>query len=164
MVVVTVDLQTLRSGLTGAGEAFGGTEAGTLLAPETVRRLACDAGVLPAVFGEGGEVVDLGRMRRLFTAGQVRRLWLRDRCCTYPGCDVPGQWCDAHHLRHWADGGPTDLNNAGLLCGRHHTVVHSRRLAAAVVHDPGGGSQVEWDLTHGSYDQLLAARAAREPA
>ena len=50
-VVVTVDLETLRSGLTGAGEAFGGTEAGTLLAPETVRRLACDAGVLPAVLG-----------------------------------------------------------------------------------------------------------------
>ena len=84
-LVVTVDLETLRSGLTGAGEAFGGTESGTLLAPETVRRLACDGAVLPAVLGECGEVVDLGRMKRLFTAGQVRRLWLRDRHCTLPG-------------------------------------------------------------------------------
>ncbi|WP_377641856.1 DUF222 domain-containing protein [Oryzobacter terrae] len=162
-VVVTVDLDVLRSGLTGAGETVGGSEAGVLLAPETVRRLACDAAVLPAVLGEGGEVVDLGRMKRLFTAGQVRRLWLRDRHCTYPGCDVPGQWCDAHHLRHWVDGGSTDLENAGLLCERHHTVVHSRRYAGQVVRD-ALGSRVEWDLRQGSYDELLAIRAAREPA
>ena len=80
-------------------------------------------------------MVDLGRMKRLFTAGQVRRLWLRDRHCSYPGCDVPGQWCDAHHLRHWVDGGATDLENAGLLCERHHTVVHSRRYAGRLVRD-----------------------------
>ncbi len=163
-LVVTVDLETLRSGLTGAGETFGGSESGVLLAPETVRRLACDGAVLPAVLGECGEVVDLGRMKRLFAAGQVRRLWLRDRHCSYPGCDVPGQWCDAHHLRHWVDGGATDLENAGLLCERHHAVVHSRRYAGRVVNDPGGGTRVEWDLTHGSYDELLAIRAAREPA
>ncbi len=162
-LVVTVDLDTLRNGLSGAGETFGGAESGVLLAPETVRRLACDGAILPAVLGEGGEVVDLGRMKRLFSAGQVRRLWLRDRHCSYPGCDVPGQWCDAHHLRHWVDGGLTDLGNAALLCGRHHTVVHSRRLAGRVVHDRDG-TRVEWDLTHGSYDELLAIRAAREPA
>lgn len=119
-LVVTVDLETLRSGLTGACEAFSGTESGTLLAPETVRRLACDAAVLPVVLSCESEVVDMGRLKRLFTAGQIRRLWLRDRHCSYPGCDVPGQWCDAHHLVHWVDGGTTDLENAGLLCERHH--------------------------------------------
>ena len=91
------------------------------------------------------------------------RLWLRDRHCTYPGCDLPGQWCDAHHLTHWADGGASDLGNAALLCQRHHTIVHTRRYAGRLVQD-GAGARVQWDLIHGSYDQLLAVRAAREPA
>ena len=160
---VTVDLETLRSGLTGAGETFGGSEAGELLAPETVRRLACDAAIIPTVLGSDGEVVDLGHQVRLFTAAQTRRLWLRDRHCTYPGCDMPGQWCDAHHLVHWANGGKTHLSNAALLCERHHTVVHQRRYAGAVV-DDALGVRVEWDLSLGSYDRLLALQAAREPA
>ena len=100
---------------------------------------------------------------RLFTSAQVKRLWLRDGHCTYPGCDMPGQWADAHHLIHWADGGPTDLSNAALLCERHHTIVHTRRYAGALVED-GDGARVEWDLTVGSYDRLLAGLAAREPA
>jgi hypothetical protein len=160
---VTVDLETLQSGLTGAGETLGGSGAEELLAPETVRRLACDAMIIPTVLGSAGEVLDLGQQVRLFTAAQTRRLWLRDRHCTYPGCDMPGHWADAHHLVHWADGGPTDLSNAALLCERHHTVVHSRRYAGRVVQD-GAGTHVEWDLTVGSYDQLLAVGAARERA
>src|SRR6478609_2168077 len=107
---VTVDLETLRSGLRGAGETLAGTESGTLLAPETVRRLACDATIIPTVMGAAGEVVDLGRGVRLFTAAQTKRLWFRDRCCTYPGCGAA-----AHHLVHWADGGASDLDNAALL-------------------------------------------------
>jgi hypothetical protein len=96
---------------------------------------------------------------------------LRDGGCTYPGCDAPPQWADGHHLVHWADFGPSDLSNAALLCGRHHTTVHTRRLAGRVVHEGagtgsgggargGGGELVEWDLTRGSYDDLLARRAA----
>ncbi len=160
---VTVDLETLRSGLLGAGVTMGGAQAGTVLAPETVRRLACDATIIPTVMGVAGAVVDLGMDVRLFTAAQVKRLWLRDQHCTYPGCDMPPQWTDAHHLIHWADGGPTDLSNAGLLCERHHTIVHQRRYAGFLVEDDDG-SRVEWDLTVGSYDRLLAIRAAREPA
>jgi hypothetical protein len=160
---VTVGLDSLRSGLTGAGTTLGGVDAGQLLAPETVRRLACDASIIPTVLGSDGDVLDLGRQVRLFTAAQTRRLWLRDRHCSYPGCDMPGQWCDAHHLVHWADGGASDLGNAALLCERHHTVVHSRRYAGVVV-DDGAGAWVEWDLTVGSYDRLLAVEAAREPA
>ncbi len=164
MLVVTVGHETLVSGLHGAGETLSGSEAGVLLAPETVRRLACDAAILPAVMGGEGEVVDLGRLKRLFTAGQTRRLWLRDRHCTYPGCDMPAQWCDGHHLVHWADHGRSDLENAALLCERHHTVVHTRRYAGQVVHDPGGRARVEWDLRFGSYDEVRAMAAAREPA
>ncbi|WP_344191750.1 HNH endonuclease signature motif containing protein [Pedococcus aerophilus] len=166
-LVVTVDWASLASGVRGAGVTVGGADAGTLIAPETVRRLACDASVLPVVLGSAGEVLDQGRAARLFTTAQTRRLWLRDGGCTFPGCSVPAQWADAHHLVHWADFGVTDVGNAALLCGRHHTVVHSRRLAGQVVAglgEGGGGERVEWDLTLGSYDQLLARRAAQEPA
>jgi hypothetical protein len=69
-----------------------------------------------------------------------------------------------HHLVHWADDGPTDLSNAALLCRHHHTTVHSRRLAATPVNDDDGGYRVEWDLTPGSYDLLLAQGAAQERA
>ena len=113
--------------------------------------------------GEGDPTDVGGSAAGLGACGEGSRSWQdppgpssRDRHCTYPGCDVPGQWCDAHHLIHWADHGPTDTDNAGLLCERHHTIVHQRRLAGWVAHDPGGGgSRVEWDLRYGSYDQLL---------
>ena len=162
-LLVQVPLETLRSGVAGAAETVAGSDAGVHLAPETARRLACDAQVVPVVLDGVAEVADLGRARRLFTGGQTRRMWLRDRHCTYPGCDLPAQWTDAHHLVHWADGGATDLSNAALLCERHHTVVHQRRLAGEVVAD-GEGRRVEWDLTVGSYDLRLARLAAREPA
>ena len=118
------------------------TDAGFLLGPETVRRLACDAGVIPVVLGSDGEVLDLGRRVRLFTEGQAKALWLRDGGCTFPGCTAPAAWSDAHHLWHWADGGPSDVDNAALLCGRHHTVVHTKGYFASVVE-----GQVDWDLT-----------------
>ena len=157
---VTVDLETLRSGVTGAGEVLAGTQSGDLLGPETMRRLACDAMIIPTVMGVEGAVVDLGRQERLFTLPQVRRLWLRDRHCTYPGCTMPAQWADAHHLIHWADGGPSDLSNAALLCERHHTVVHTRRYAGRLVEDEGG-SRVEWDRRVGV--RRTARRARRAP-
>ena len=86
----------------------------------------CDAGIVPVVLGTDGQVLDLGRRFRLFTSAQLRALWLRDGGCTFPDCTVPASWCDGHHLRHWADGGATDLANAALLCGRHHTIVHRK--------------------------------------
>ena len=161
-LVVTMDWESLRDGL-GAGTTVGGLDAGTHLAPETVRRLCCDGSVIPLVLGSNGEVLDQGREQRLFTDAQTKRMWLRDGGCTYPGCDAPPQWADGHHLIHWADFGPSDLSNAALLCGRHHTTVHTRRLAGRVVKG-AFGERVEWDLTRGSYDDLLARRAAQEPA
>ena len=162
-LVVTMDWESLASGVRGAGRTLGGSDTGTLLAPETVRRLGCDATLIPMVLGSGGEILDQGRAVRFFTLAQARRLWLRDGGCTYPGCDMPPHWADAHHLVHWADFGSSDLDNAALLCERHHTVVHSRRLAGTVTSGPAG-AHVVWDLTLGSYDDLLARRAAQEPA
>jgi hypothetical protein len=151
---LTMSLADLQAGL-NAATVVGSAEAGTLLAPETTRRLSCDAGIVPVVLGERGEVLDLGRRVRLFTEAQTRALWLRDGGCTLPGCTAPAAWTDGHHLWHWADGGPSDLANAALLCGRHHTLVHKRRYLGRVVDDG-----VQWDLTPGSYDHWLTSRQA----
>ncbi|RLP97844.1 HNH endonuclease signature motif containing protein, partial [Micromonospora sp. CV4] len=118
-IVVTTSYDTL------AGQLSVGTlDTGLRLTPQTVRRLACDAAILPAVLGGAGQTLDLGRQRRLITGPLRRALVLRDRGCAFPGCDRPPRWCDAHHIRHWADGGPTNLTNAVLLCGHHHRHLH----------------------------------------
>ncbi|MBG6066643.1 hypothetical protein IW248_002930 [Micromonospora ureilytica] len=118
-VVVTTSFETLARRL-GAGTL----DTGLHLTPETVRRLACDAAILPAVLGGSGQTLDVGRQRRLITGPLRRALVLRDRGCAFPGCDRPPRWCDAHHIHHWADGGSTSLTNAVLLCGHHHRHVH----------------------------------------
>ena len=104
-VMVTIGLDDLKN-RTRPGVLVGGVDAGTLLGPETVRRLACDAALIPAVLDTDGQLLRLGRTRRAFTSAQIRALWLRDRHCTFPGCHAPATWSDAHHLRHWVDGGP----------------------------------------------------------
>lgn len=156
-VVVTIGLDALQGRCRGAGM----TLSDHLLSVETVRRLACDAELVPVVLGSHGEVLEQGRAERLFTRAQVRHLWLRDRTCTFPGCSKPATWCDAHHLIHWADGGPTDVEHAALLCQRHHTVVHTNKYAGEVV-DHGHGPRVVWDLTPGSYDDQLARWRAEQ--
>jgi hypothetical protein len=133
---VTMDLDGLKNGC-GAGTTLGGQ----LLGPETIRRIACDAMIIPVVLGGDSEVLDVGRAKRLFTPGLLRALWLRDKGCTIPGCSAPPQWADAHHLVHWIDGGVTSLLNGALLCGRHHTIVHQRGWTATAT-----ASEVTWHL------------------
>ncbi|MEU8008428.1 DUF222 domain-containing protein [Micromonospora parva] len=118
-LVVTIDYDGLARQVGG-----GNLDIGLRLAPDTVRQLACDAVILPAVLGGAGQVLDVGRQRRLVTGPLRRALVLRDGGCAFPGCDRPPRWCAAHHIRHWADGGPTSLDNAVLLCGHHHRHVH----------------------------------------
>ncbi len=144
---VTMDLDKLREQV-GAGTLVGGADAGTLLGAGTVRRLACDAGIIPTVLGGHGQVLDLGYGPRCFTTGQTKALWLRDGGCTIPGCGMPARWCDAHHLQHWADGGRTDLDNGALLCGYHHGWVHDKRFHGWL----GPDGHVGWDLAPGSYE------------
>jgi hypothetical protein len=97
---------------------------GTVISIELARRIACDADVLPAVLGGDSAVLDLGRRVRLATADQRRALALHYRGCAFPGCSRPPTWTIAHHWKHWADGGSSDLDNYLPLCERHHTVVH----------------------------------------
>jgi hypothetical protein len=118
-VVVTIDFEKLREQV-GAGTF----DDGSCLSPAAARRIACDAGIIPAVLATTSQVLDVGRHSRLATGPLRRALVLRDRGCAFPGCDRPPRWTDAHHIQHWSDGGPTDLANLVLLCGHHHRLVH----------------------------------------
>lgn len=102
------------------------TETGTRLSGATARAMACDASLVAAVLGAASEPLDIGRASRVVPSGLRRALVLRDRHCAFPGCDRPPRWCDAHHVTHWAEGGPTCLSNLVLLCGHHHhNVIHA---------------------------------------
>ncbi|WP_169734314.1 HNH endonuclease signature motif containing protein [Hamadaea tsunoensis] len=118
-LVVTLSWQQLRDKY-----GYGILDTGGLLTPETVRRLACDAKIIPAVLGGEGQILDFGRARRLIDGSLRRALVLRDRGCAWPGCDRPPRWCEGHHIVSWADGGPTSLDNSVLLCGFHHREIH----------------------------------------
>ncbi len=102
----------------------GMLDTGERLSPAAIRRLACDAGIIPAVLGSRGEVLDLGRTRRLYSGPARHALAIRDGGCAFPGCDRPVRWTEAHHVVSWFDGGRTDQANGVLLCRRHHRSVH----------------------------------------
>ena len=94
------------------------------LSVSTIRRLACDAEIIPAVLGSKSEPLDVGRAKRLVTLAIWAALVIRDRHCAFPGCDRPPLMCHAHHILHWISGGETKLDNLVLLCGHHHRVIH----------------------------------------
>jgi hypothetical protein len=96
--------------------------------PVTAQRLACDSALLGAVIDEHGEVLALGRTRRLVSKPLRRALMIRDKMCRYPGCHQT-RHLDAHHLIPWIRGGRTDLDNLILLCRWHHTAVHEGGVA-----------------------------------
>ncbi len=118
-VVVTIDIDALRTGL-----GLATTSTGEVITASEARRLACTAGILPAVLDGNTRVLDLGRTQRLFTPAQRKALAIRDRHCRTDGCDIPAAWCEAHHETPWSQGGTTDLDNALLLCSFHHHRAH----------------------------------------
>jgi hypothetical protein len=121
-IVVTIPLESLRKDL-GVGTLVGGDGNSELSAGE-VRRLACTAEILPAIFDGPSVLLDLGRGQRVFTAPQHLALLLTQPTCRAAGCDIPGTWCEAHHWKPWAQGGATDLADGVLLCSHHHHRVH----------------------------------------
>jgi hypothetical protein len=129
-LTVTVAYDPLRREL-----GVGTLDTGHRLTATATRRLACDAQILPAVLGSQGQVLDVGQSRRLITGALRRALVARDRGCAFPGCDRPPRWCDGHHISSWANGGPTSLDNAVLLCGYHHRVVHHSDWTVRLAHD-----------------------------
>lgn len=119
-LLIAMSYDNLADGLA----ATGVLESGDSLSAQTIRRLACDAEIIPTVLGTDSQVLDVGRTNRLVTAAIWHALVTRDQHCTFPGCRRLPHACDAHHIVHWADGGPTSLDNLALLCRRHHTLVH----------------------------------------
>jgi Domain of unknown function (DUF222)/HNH endonuclease len=113
-----LDALTEDSGTTGVAEM----NAGPVIASETARRLACDS-IVECVITDHGRVLGIGRRSRLIPAWLRRQLWFRDGGCRFPGC-LEKHFIHGHHRKHWADLGPTDLENLILLCGFHHRFVH----------------------------------------
>jgi hypothetical protein len=126
---VVAGQETLASGK-GACELAG---AGAISAV-TAQRLRCDCDLVKVLHDpDGTPHLDFGRAQRTASGTQRRLLWLRDRGCTFPGCDRPPAWCEAHHIIWWENGGPTDLHNLCLLCRYHHHRCHE------------GGYRVAWE-------------------
>jgi hypothetical protein len=117
-VVVHADFSFLAG---GAGSA----ELGVLgpISREVARRLACDAKVLVSADDAGGQSLNLGRTRRDPSDAQRLEIRRRDKGCRFPGC-THTEFTDVHHVRHWIDGGRTDLDNLVELCDQHHRAVH----------------------------------------
>ncbi len=99
------------------------TESGEVLQPWALARLACDAVLQRVVMDASLGPLDVGREHRLVTIAQRRALAARDEGCIV--CGAPPDWCDAHHIVFWANGGSSDMDNLVLLCPRHHTAVHA---------------------------------------
>jgi hypothetical protein len=118
-VVVHVTAETLAEGEAGRSEL----ECGQRLAPDTVRRIACDGSLLQITDDAAGNPLDIGRKTRAVPPAMQRALRSRDHGCRFPGC-IHDRFVDAHHIRHWANGSETSLDNLVLLCRRHHRLVH----------------------------------------
>ncbi len=119
-VIINLDDLTNRTG-------HGVTERGLPLSAETVRRIACDAGVSAIFTNSKNQIVDVGREQRTFTGAIRKVLVLRDQGCRFPSCNAPPSWTDGHHIEHWVNGGSTTTSNGCLLCNRHHHYVHEGR-------------------------------------
>lgn len=129
-VVVHVDLHTLIHGLSASSTHR--TAFGSDLPVATIRRMACDAGIIPVVLNGAGVPLDIGRIQRLASAGQRRALEARYTTCAMPGCDISYHHCQIHHIEYWENGGHTDLNNMVPLCSRHHHAAHEGRWKLAL--------------------------------
>jgi hypothetical protein len=121
-LLITIPLDKLQTALASA--TFHGPDGEAPLSASATRRLACRAGLIPAVLGSKSEVLDLGRTARLFTAAQKRALLVNHRTCATRGCDTPAEHCEMHHVTPWAAGGNTDLKDAVFLCHHDHDRVH----------------------------------------
>jgi Domain of unknown function (DUF222)/HNH endonuclease len=98
-------------------------EDGTQLSAETFRRVSCDGGLVPVIDSGTDNVLDVGRQTRAIPTAIRRALWVRDHGCRFPGC-ANQRFVHGHHIRHWAHGGETALENLTLVCTFHHRLLH----------------------------------------
>ena len=133
----TVVIHTDASVLVG-GEGSAEIDGGPSVSLDALRRRACDARVEWVTRGEDGHPLGVGRARRTVPAWLARQLRHRDGGCRFPACGRR-RWGHAHHRHHWADGGPTDLDNLIWLCPTHHRLVHEGGWS---IRAPSGGEVV----------------------
>ncbi|RAM38431.1 HNH endonuclease signature motif containing protein [Arthrobacter globiformis] len=93
----------------------------------TIRKIACDADIIPVLLGSEGRILDIGRTTRIFPPHIRKALNARDRGCAFPNCTIPASWCEAHHITYWSRGGPTSTDNGVLLCTHHHHLIHKEQ-------------------------------------
>lgn len=161
LVGVTMDIddyRTIRARL----------QDGTPLPEATARRLLCDAAIFRVLTRGGSVPIDLGRATREPSEAQRRAAGALWPTCTHPTCDRPFAWCELHHIIHWADGGPTDLDNLIPLCVRHH---HLHHAGAFTIARQGDGAVVFLrpdrrviGTANPTIPELLAPRRGIDPA
>lgn len=135
--------------------------AGTLWLTGLARqRLACDAVTQTLTVDGDGVPIRLGRSARVVPPALRRVIDLRDRHCTFAGCSAPAMWCQAHHMVHWEDGGPTDERNLALACSFHHRAIHDRGFELRWSVD---GRRIETVRPEGSVIDLGVTRPALVP-
>ena len=143
-VVIHVDAGDLAENAEAGPSVLGDDDDGIGVPAETSRRIACDASTVVMRHARDGTVLDVGRKTRTIPPAIRRALTARDRRCRFPGCHA--RHCDAHHVRHWADGGATRLNNLVLLCRHHHRAVHEEGFTVDVRDD--GRASFFWPDGH----------------
>ncbi|MDQ0094590.1 HNH endonuclease signature motif containing protein [Paeniglutamicibacter psychrophenolicus] len=119
--------------LLGQCEDAGITAHGTPISAANIRRLACDADLLPALLGSAGEILDLGRTVRGFTPAQRRAIAIRDRGCVVPGCHRPASTNEYHHVKPWQEGGETSVDNGANTCQHHHLMIHAGLITLKMI-------------------------------
>ena len=124
-VMLHVDINTLRehSRVSHYANQHCNTDDKHWISPRTAKRLSCDASLVTVLEDAGGRVLNIGRRTRTVPAAITRALNIRDKTCRVPGC-CESRYVDAHHIKHWADGGDTSLDNLVTLCRVHHRQLH----------------------------------------
>ncbi|MSX05032.1 MAG: DUF222 domain-containing protein, partial [Actinobacteria bacterium] len=155
---VTADRGAYRD-LFGDGTTVGWLPWMGPLSRNTSRQLACDCLLTAIVMDENGNPLNLARTARTVTAKQKRALTARDHGCAFPGCGRPAAWTEGHHIWHWTDGGPTDMNNLVLLCGFHHRLIHHSDWEVFI-----GTDQHPWFVPPASVDPYRQPRQSHARA
>jgi hypothetical protein len=125
-IVAFADLPDLQGTPGGTHETLNGD----IIDIETLKLLACDCSISRIILEGDSEVLAAGRKTRIWSPAQRRAIIARDRYCQADGCDRDPRWCDIHHIDHWFDGGPTNIDNGMLLCRWHHTKEHIKQALA----------------------------------
>ncbi|RAX45720.1 HNH endonuclease, partial [Arthrobacter sp. AQ5-05] len=119
--------------LLGQCEDAGITDHGRPISAANIRRLACNGDLLPALLGEEGEILDLGREVRGFSPAQRKAIAIRDRGCVVPGCRRPASTNEAHHVKPWQEGGETSVDNGANTCSHHHLMIHAGLITLKMI-------------------------------